>query len=90
MNRVDGAYYVDFSLPSVTDGSITVWTNLFTIAPILTFMPSLSDYDIVYRDNDHMVLDVTPVNYECLPELIQICRDCVTVENMLEGVEVTL
>lgn len=83
-------YYVDFGLPSMIDHSITVWTNLPSICPVLTFLPSVCDYDIVYRDDDNMVLLLTVYAANDMPKVFQICKDCVTVENMLAGIEVRL
>ena len=83
-------YYCDFSAMSTSDHSLTCWTNLTSLLTVLTYMDWCCDVELVYRDEtEHIVLIVTPHDYDHAEKVIQICKDCATVENMLSDVEVT-
>lgn len=84
-------YYIDFpALSDISDDdySVTVWTNVFGVTREL----DLDHYDVqvVYRDEEKIVLDVVLSSPNELPGLQQMLVDCVRVENMLDGIEVAI
>ncbi|MBX3081698.1 MAG: hypothetical protein KF716_08680 [Anaerolineae bacterium] len=78
-------YYATFSLPTIREGSFTVWTNLDGLRRELTFIPSLCWWEEGgQRDGENFCMIVT-LEARCHYEtVLRIIKDCVTVENMLE------
>jgi len=73
-------YYANCSLQAVARPSFTLWSNMQGL------MIVLADWGVEFGEFEsgaNYALEVNLPNYESYDEAVQICSDCVTVENML-------
>ncbi len=82
-------YYADCSLPSVREGSFTVWSNLDGLRRELAFIQSRCWYEERNCDGEDFCLVVTLEARGYYETVVQIIEDCVRAENMLTEIEVT-
>lgn len=80
-------YYAHCSLPTVRDGSFTVWSNLDGLRRVLTFIPSRCWYEDADRDGDDFCIVVTLEARGYYDAVVQLIYDCVRVENMVSEIE---
>lgn len=84
MSRV---YYADCSLHAVAEPRFILWSNMESLLIVL------ADWGVKYGDFEDGVdyaIDVQLPSYESYDEVVQICEDCATVENMLASTDLDL
>lgn len=83
-------YYAHCSMPTVRDGSFTVWSNLDGLRRVLTFYPRWCWWEELGKDGDDFCIVVNLEGRAFFDAVVQLIYDCVRVENMLAETEIEL